>query len=444
MEFKFPKDFVWGTATASYQIEGAVKEDGRGESIWDRFSHIPGNVLNGDTGDIACDHYHRFEEDIDLMKSLGMKSYRFSIAWPRIFPNGFGKPNPKGIAFYKKIVALLIERGIKPAITLYHWDLPQKLQDIGGWTNPQVGDYFVEYCKYIFTELGDKVSTWITMNEPWVFTILSYERGEHAPGYKDTKAALTAAHNALVAHGKVVKAFREMSCRGEIGIVLNMGYKYPYNASEEALKAAETAHELENSWFSEPIFKGEYPKAPMAKYKELDLFPDIDVEELKIASEPIDFLGINYYSSAYIAKNNEDPYGICYKDGVQPKTEMGWMIIPEGLTDLLVKLSNDYNHVKIYITENGAAFNDIVSLDGTVKDTNRIDYLQRHFMAMHEAINKGVNLAGYYLWSFMDNFEWAFGYEKRFGIVHVDYATQKRTPKDSAKWYSEVIRNNGF
>lgn len=445
MKYKFPEDFIWGAATASYQIEGAANEGGKGESIWDRFSHISGNVQNGDNGDIACDHYHRMEQDVKLMKQLGLPYYRFSIAWSRIFPTGFGTPNKEGVDFYKRLIALLKENGIKPAVTIYHWDLPQALQDQGGWVNPAITDYFEKYSRYLFGEFGEDVSMWITLNEPWVFTILGYGVGEHAPGHKDMKAALKAAHNAAVAHGKAVKAYREMGLKGKIGITLNMGFHYADTDSKEDKMAAELAHQSLVSWFADPVLKGSYPKELTEVYKSEGLFPDVDLAELKLANQPIDFLGINYYSSNFVKHAESGAAGnFTFVDKGYPKTEMGWPIIPQGLEDLLLRLHKDYNGIDLFITENGAAANDLVALDGNVHDTNRQDYLVRHFGAMFNALEKGVNLRGYFLWSLMDNFEWAYGYSKRFGIIYVDYSTQDRIIKDSGKWYSEVIKNKGF
>ena len=445
MKYEFPSDFIWGSATASYQIEGAVNEGARGESIWDRFSHIPGNVHNGDTGDVACDHYHRLEQDVKLMKELGLHYYRFSIAWPRIFPEGDGNPNLEGVAFYKRLIGLLKENGILPAVTIYHWDLPQRLQDIGGWMNPAITDYFEKYAGFLFKEFGEDVPIWITLNEPWVFTILGYGFGEHAPGYRDMKSALKSAYNAVVAHGKAVKAYRETGLKGKIGITLNMGYEYPDTESEADKAAAEIAYQSVVRWFADPVLKGSYPKELTEKYKSAGLFPDITPEGLKLASEPIDFLGINYYSSNFVRQDKNKPVvQFAFVDKGYPKTEMGWPIIPQGLEDLLVRLHKDYEGIDLFITENGAAFNDIIAQDGRIHDTNRQDYLLRHFAAMHSAIEKGVNLKGYFLWSLMDNFEWAHGYSKRFGIIYTDYTTLDRIVKDSAKWYSEVIKNNGF
>jgi beta-glucosidase len=441
----FPQDFIWGTATASYQIEGAYKEDGKGESIWDRFSHSPGKVFKGHTGDVACDHYHRYEEDIKLLKKLGVKSYRLSIAWTRIFPEGRGQVNQKGIEFYKKLINLLIENEITPAVTLYHWDLPQKLQDIGGWTNPEVVESYVDFAKLMFKELGDLVPLWITHNEPWVVSILGNGWGNHAPGIRDFKTALLVAHNLMLSHGKAVKAYREMGFKGKIGITLNLSPTYAASVSEEDKLAAGLQDGFNNRWFLDPVLKGSYPEDLVQLYKEKDLLPEFKAEDLSIMSEQTDFLGINYYSRGVIKFNkNGYPLPIDYVQTNNDKTEMGWEIYPEGLYDLLTRLHKDYDGIDIMITENGAAFNDIVNREGQVLDDNRLDYIYKHLVQCHNAIEAGVNLKAYYVWSMMDNFEWAEGYAKRFGITYVNYETQERILKKSARWYSEVIKNNGF
>lgn len=445
MQHIFPKDFIWGTATAAYQIEGAYKEDGRGESIWDRFSHIPGNVFKGHTGDVACDHYNRVEEDVKLLKEIGVKSYRFSISWPRIFPEGRGEVNQSGLEFYKKLIYLLLQNDITPAVTLYHWDLPQKLQDIGGWANPEVADYFVEYAKLMFKELGDLVPIWITHNEPWVVSILGNAWGVHAPGLKDYKTALLVAHNILVSHGRAVRAYRDMGLKGRIGITLNLGPVYPATDSEEDRLAARIEDGFLNRWFLDPVLKGSYPTDMVDFYREKGLLPDFNEEDLKIINEPTDFLGINNYSRNVMKYNREGyPFPSNLVSTDNDKTEMGWEIYPEGLYDLLTRLHRDYDGVEIMITENGAAFNDIVNREGKVEDDNRLDYIHNHLSSCHRAIEAGVNLTGYYVWSFLDNFEWAEGYAKRFGITYVNYETQERILKKSGHWYSEVIKNNGF
>lgn len=441
----FPKDFTWGVATASYQIEGAWKEDGKGESIWDRFSHIPGKVLNNDNGDVACDHYHLYPQDVKLLKELGVKSYRLSISWPRIFPEGTGKPNRRGIEFYRTLIKLLRENGIEPAVTMYHWDLPQKLQDHGGWANRDIVDHFEHYARFIFKELGDLVSSWITFNEPWCTGFAGYWYGVHAPGITDFSTALLAIHHVLLSHGKAVKLYREMGYKGQIGITLNLSPYYPHSDSKLNRETAIRGDGFFNRWFLDPLFKGKYPADMVKFYSKKVVLPEIKKGDMELINTPADFLGVNYYSTSHVVHDSSEwplegkglPTG-------RDRTAMDWEINPDGLYDLLVRLHKDYDGVKIYVTENGAAFNDMINREGKVEDDNRVDYLYRHFEAAYKAMKNGVNLAGYYVWSFMDNFEWAFGYEKRFGIVYVDYKTQKRTLKKSALWYKEVIKNNGF
>ncbi len=444
-KFIFPKNFLWGVATASYQIEGAYKEDGKGESIWDRFCHIPDKVVNSDTGDIACDHYHLYPEDVKLLKELGVKTYRLSLSWPRIFPEGKGQPNEKGMEFYKKLINLLIENDITPAITLYHWDLPQKLQDIGGWANRKVVEHFESYARYVFKELGDLVPIWITHNEPWVVSFVGNWYGVHAPGITDFTTALQVSHNLLLSHGRVVKAYRQMDYKGQIGITLNMCSSYPASENAVDIEAAKISDSHNIRWFADPVLKGCYPEDLINLYKKKGILPFMPEEDLKEISVPIDFLGINYYSSHHIAYD-KNSYPLETKDieTGREKTFMGWEIYPEGLYDLLLYLHNNYNGINLMITENGAAYNDIVNHEGKVEDDNRLDYLYKHLIEAHKAIENGVNLIGYYVWSFMDNFEWAEGYSKRFGITYVDYKTQKRILKKSGLWYKEVIKNNGF
>lgn len=445
--YQFPKNFVWGAATAAFQIEGAYNEDGKCESIWDRFCKTPGKVEAYANGEVACDHYHRLEEDVQMMKDLGLRSYRFSISWCRIIPTGVGAVNEAGLAFYERLVDLLIEAGIEPCITLYHWDLPQVLQDKGGFANREFVDAFKQYAEVIFKRFGNKVKTFITFNEPWVITMLGYGEGVHAPGIRDFSTALLANHHLYLAHGEAVNLYREMGLDGKIGITLNMTYAYPADPNCEAdVLAAIRQDGYNNRWFAEPIFKGTYPEDMIEVFKQSNIvIPTFTEEEMAIISTPIDFLGINYYSGAY-SKHNPNQYPI-QVDGVDKgfdKTQMEWQITPHALKDLLVYLQENYQPKSIVITENGAAFNDMVDLNDTVNDPRRIDYLKRHFVAMHEAIEQGVKLDGYFVWSLMDNFEWAFGYRPRFGIVHVDYNTLKRTPKQSAYWYKEVIEHNGF
>ncbi|MGI6668620.1 MAG: GH1 family beta-glucosidase [Acetivibrionales bacterium] len=441
----FPDNFLWGAATAAYQIEGACREDGRGESIWDRFSHTPGMTYNGHTGDIACDHYHRYEEDIEIMKKIGLKTYRFSVSWPRIFPEGKGEPNEKGINFYKNLVKMLAESGIKPAVTLYHWDLPQKLQDSGGWANRDTVDCFVRYARYVFENLGETVPVWITHNEPWVASFVGNWYGDHAPGITDFKTAMKVSHNLLLSHGLTVKVYREMGFKGEIGITLNMNAVYPASEKEEDKEAAERYNEFLNKWFADPVLKGTYPEKLRQWLDDHGVAHEINSGDMETISQPVDFLGINNYYSSFIEYDSGYwPVYASEKDTGREKTQMGWEIYPEGIYDLLVYLRKRYGDIKILITENGAAFDDIVNHEGKVEDDGRISYLRRHLEQVHRAIQSGVDVAGYYAWSLMDNFEWGHGYSKRFGLVYVDYESQQRILKKSACWYGDVIKNNGL
>lgn len=445
-KFIFPEDFLWGAATSSYQIEGAYNVDGKGESIWDRFSHTSGKIHNNENGDIACDHYHRFQEDVALMKEIGLKSYRFSISWPRILPEGKGKVNQKGLDFYKRLVEELLQNDIQPAVTLYHWDLPQALQDEGGWVNRDTANYFTEYAGIVFQALGDRVPLWITHNEPWVVSFLGYAFGEHAPGIKDYAQALQAAHHLLVSHGMTVDCYRGLNLDGKIGITLNLTKAYPVTDSKKDREAAARMEAFINGWFLDPIFKAEYPQILSTIYEKEFGKSDIKEGDMEIINREIDFLGINYYTRSLVRHNAEDHLLECktIKNEETEYTEMDWEVYPEGLYDLLVHLNKNYTQKPLYITENGAAYPDKLGEDGRVHDINRINYLREHFKSVHKAIEEGVPLKGYYVWSLMDNFEWAYGYSKRFGIIFVDYEDQqKRVLKDSARWYSQVIRNNG-
>ncbi len=440
----FPDGFLWGVATASYQIEGGVTQDGRGESIWDRFSHTPGKILNGDTGDVACDHYNRYKQDVQLMKELGIKGYRFSIAWPRIYPQGRGQLNRKGIDFYNSLVDELLSSGIEPAVTLYHWDLPQALQDMGGWDNRDVANYFADYAFKMYDVLGDRVKIWITHNEPWVVAFLGNAFGIHAPGYTDFALAVRISHNLMLSHAKAVQAYRQAGGKGgQIGITLNLTPVYPASDNPEDMEAVRLVDGGQNRWFLDPVFKGEYPEDILALYQEKLNAPVIKDGDMEfIADHPVDFLGVNYYSRAVVKKGRETDFEHVRPEGVY--TEMDWEVYPDGLYDLLIRIDRDYNSPDIYITENGAAFKDDKVADDRIDDQDRLDYLKAHFEAAHRAIHDGVKLKGYYVWSFMDNFEWTFGYSKNFGIVYVDYDTMERTPKKSALWYREVIGNNGI
>ncbi|HEU4347833.1 MAG TPA: GH1 family beta-glucosidase [Actinoplanes sp.] len=448
---EFPRDFIWGAATASYQIEGAAHEDGRGPSIWDTFSRTPGKVFAGHTGDVACDHYHRYHEDVALMAELGLASYRFSVAWPRIQPDGTGPVNVRGLDFYDRLTDELVGQGIDPVVTLYHWDLPQSLQDRGGWTARETAEAFAEYAQIVHARLGDRVRTWTTLNEPWCSAYLGYASGRHAPGVTDPAAAFRAVHHLLLGHGLAARALRTAGAR-TVSIALNpasVGPLDPGNAAD--VEAARIVDGLHNRIFLDPLVKGHYPadmREHMRRFVALDFIADGDEA---IINAPIDLLGVNFYQPTYVSAKPGEPAspenpgaeGIASRAPVGPVTDMNWQIEPAGLTRLLERLHRDYG-VPLLITENGAAYPDGPSEDGRVHDTNRIEYLDGHLRACHDAISNGVDLRGYFVWSLMDNFEWAEGYAKRFGIVHVDYRTQARLPKNSARWYSDVIRRNGL
>jgi beta-glucosidase len=441
---QFPKDFKWGAATAAYQIEGAWNEDGKGLSIWDTFSHTPGKVRNGDNGDVACDTYHRYEEDIQLMKELGIQVYRFSVSWPRILPDGTGKVNQKGLDFYKRFVDKLLENGIEPFCTLYHWDLPQALQDKGGWANRETLDAFAEYAEVMFKEFSGKVKHWITLNEPWCSAFLSNMIGDHAPGFKDAQLAGNVAHNLMVAHGKAVKKFRELGMPGQIGYAPNVTWLEPYSNRQEDIDACKRSTGWFLEWFLEPVFKGTYPQFLVDWFAAKGFSIDIQEGDMEIINQPIDFLGINYYNgSVGRYKENAGFFDCENVDMGYDKTDIGWPIYPEGFYKVLNYITELYGQVPIYITENGACYNDEVE-NGRVRDTKRIDYLKSHITEINRCIDSGVNMKGYITWSLMDNFEWAFGYSMRFGIIHVDFRTLERTKKDSYYWYQHMIARNWF
>ncbi|MDO7977388.1 GH1 family beta-glucosidase [Oceanotoga teriensis] len=441
MKYQFDKDFLWGVATASYQIEGAYDQDGRIPSIWDTFSKTPGNTYMGHNGDEACDHYNKFKEDIALLKKLGIKAYRFSISWPRIFKDGKYKLNEKGLKFYKDLVEELKKNDIKPIATLYHWDLPQILQDEGGWSNPEIIKYFVHYASVMFNALGDDVEQWITFNETSVFLYLGYLYGIHAPGIKNLDLTLKAIHNVHLAHGETVKLFKNSNYKNQIGITLNLSPNYPYSVEEKDIIAAKTNDAFWNRMFLDPILKGSYPEEILNNPFGNTLKEIIKDDDMEIISHPIDFLGINYYSRSVIKhdENETFKYKSIPQDG--EKTSMGWEVYPDGLRVLLNYIKENYGNIPLYITENGAAYEDKLE-NGKIHDIDRINYLKRHFISAKKAIDEGVNLKGYYVWSFMDNYEWAEGYVKRFGLTYIDYETKERILKDSAKWYSQVIKNN--
>ncbi len=441
---RFPDGFVWGAATASYQIEGAVHEDGRGESIWDRFSRTPGKTANGDTGDVACDHYHHWQEDIQLMRTLGLNAYRFSIAWPRIVPDGRGHVNEAGLAFYDRLVDGLLEAGITPWVTLYHWDLPQILEDAGGWPNRATADAFAEYTDVVTRRLGDRVKHWITLNEPWCSAFLGYHNGHHAPGRTNLEDALQALHTLLLAHGQAVSIIRRNSPDAQVGITLNLAQVYPTTDSPDDQAAARRYDGYFNRWFLDPLYGRGYPQDMVALYG--GDAPATDAADFPIIAAPTDFLGLNYYSPTFVHNDPEAAFlqvGHTRREDLQ-YTAMDWAVYPQGLYDLLVRVPRDYPTGPLYITENGAAYPDQVSQNGEarVHDPDRTQYYAQHLQAAQRAIGAGVPLQGYFAWSLMDNFEWAFGYTRRFGITYVDYDTQQRTLKDSGRWYKAVIAAN--
>ncbi len=442
---QFPANFVWGAATAAYQIEGAVNEDGRSPSIWDVFSHTPGKTHQGNTGDIAADHYHRFMEDIALMEKLGLNGYRFSISWPRIIPEGRGTINQKGLDFYDRLVDELLAKGIDPYVTLYHWDLPQVLQDKGGWKERATSEYFVGYADAVTRRLGDRVKAWITLNEPWVSAVTGYITGEHAPGETDILAGVKAGHHLLLAHGMALPVIRLNMSRpdAEVGITLSTTFVEPGDDSTEAKDLALLVDVISNRLFLEPLFKGHYPK----ELPENFFMPMVPLEpgDLEIISQPMDFLGMNYYFRT-LPLNVEDfsTYKIRqYRPPEAQFTALDWEVYPQGLYRLLKRVHEEYFPGKMYITENGAAFKDVLEdseAGPVVHDPERKNYIIQHLRAAHQAIEEGVPLAGYFVWTLYDNFEWALGNEARFGLVYLDYPTQRRIFKDSGKWYSKFLQ----
>ena len=442
-DVRFPAEFVWGSATAAYQIEGASQEDGAGPSIWDRFSHTPGLMTNGDTGDIACDHYHRYLEDVAIMRDLGMQAYRFSISWSRVLPEGIGRVNQKGLDFYRRLVDALREAGIRPMATLYHWDLPAALDDRGGWLNRDVAEWFGEYAAVAYKALDDTVEWWATLNEPWVVTDGGYLHGALAPGHRNLFEAPIATHNLMRAHGRAVQVYRAEG-RHQIGLVVNLEPKYPFSQSEEDLAANRRADAYMNRQFLDPAFKGSYPKEMKEMFGEA--WPDFPSADFDLIKQPLDFVGINYYLRAVTKADptNAIERATRVRQTGAIFTETGWEVYPPALTAVLLWFKENYGPTPIYITENGAAFYDPpTAIDGTVNDPLRIYYLREHIRSVHRAIEQGVDVRGYFVWSLLDNLEWSHGYTKRFGIVHVDFQTLERTLKESAKFYREVIKSRG-
>lgn len=439
------KKFLWGTSTASYQIEGAFKEDGKGLSIWDVFSKEPGKIFQNNNGDIACDFYHRFESDIRLIKDLNVNAYRFSISWPRILPQGIGKVNQKGLDFYKRIVDLLLDANITPFVTLYHWDMPYELHLKGGFINNEFSDWFSEYTYTVMQALKDRVKFFATFNEPQCIISLGYDTGIFAPGYKVNKnELLRAVHNLLLSHAKSVQVIKSYNKDAQVGLVTCGSAYYPYQENQENIKALSKAYESQYNEdsvliYTDPIFFGRYPEQCYKNYPEF--YEKIDPNDLKLISTPVDYLGINNYEGVPIASDGNDGYKIVQRPDGYPKTDTEWAVEEDCIYWISRYLYERYNK-PIYITENGIANNDWVHLDGGVHDPARIDYLQRYIGKVQKAIKDGIDIRGYFVWSLMDNFEWASGYSRRFGLVHIDYKTQKRTPKDSYYWYRDFIKNN--
>ncbi len=445
----FPPDFLWGAATSAYQIEGAAHEDGRALSMWDRFAAIPGATYQGQTGEIAADHYHRMEEDVALMAELNLNAYRFSLSWPRILPLGNGAINQRGLDFYDRLVDALLARGIRPLATLYHWDLPVALQDRGGWLVRDTAYAFAEYAEVVARRLGDRVDWWLTQNEPWCSAYLGYADGIHAPGVRDKKLAVVAGHHVLLAHGLSVPRLRaHISPQAQVGIALDFYPVYAADDRPETLLAIKRADTFRNRWFLDPLFRGRYPD---------DLFTDLKVapppileNDGKIISVPIDFLGVNYYSRMIVRDRidaettigqtgHADSYEAVVRIPGATYTEMGWEVFPDGLANILMRIHREYAPKAMVVTESGAAFDDHWDGNGAVHDQQRIDYLHAHIQTVAKAIRQGVPIKGYFVWSFLDNFEWAEGYRKRFGLVYVDFPTQHRIIKDSGLWYASFV-----
>jgi len=439
----FPKEFIWGTATSAYQIEGAWNEDGKGPSIWDEFSHKPGKVANNENGDVACDHYHRWREDLDLLKELGLKAYRFSISWPRVMPAGTGNVNAPGLDFYDRLVDGLLARGIEPFPTLFHYDLPLALHEKGGWPERDTAFAFGEYARVLADRLGDRVNWWITINEPMVIAMLGYMSGQHAPGQHNPRAMVRAAHTLLLAHGEAVRAIRSASKHpAKIGIALNLAPVYPAHDRDVDRRAAENFDKISNRMFLDPILRGSYPPKLWGHFG--PFHPPIRDGDMEKIAEPIDFLGVNYYTRNVVAGSRWIPFmgGRMVKAEGGEFSEMGWETYPAGLGELLERIWNEYHPARLLVTENGMAVADVPDASGAVNDLRRIAYLRGHLAALHRTIQKNVPIGGYFVWSLMDNFEWALGYGKRFGLVYVDFTTQRRIPKSSFQWYSELIRRN--
>jgi len=448
-QFSFPKGFFWGTATASYQIEGAWKEDGKGESIWDRFAHTPGKIKNGDTGDIACDSYHRWRDDIALMQGMNLNSYRFSLSWPRIQPTGLGAANQTGLDYYSRLVDALLEAHIRPFVTLYHWDLPQPLQDAGGWPNRDMASRYADYVQVVAKKLGDRVTDWMLFNEPSVFTYSGYLVGEHAPGYASIVDFPRATHVVNLAQGMGFRALKTARPSARVGTAFNMSACEPKMDSEADKLAAERTHAITNVWFLQPALRGSYPEAFTFLPETVMRIKSGDMEQVRV---PLDFVGINLYVRTIASSvgaierttNLQDWLFPVKMEGAHegPMTDIGWEVWPKAVYDMVMRITHDYNRPVIEITESGCAYNEAPDSSGSVRDARRISYHQGYLAALAQAMTDGADVRGYHAWSLLDNFEWAEGYSQRFGFTYVDYKTQKRTMKESGKWYAKVAAEN--
>lgn len=442
----FPKDFLWGTATSSYQIEGAWKEDGKGESIWDRFTHTPGKIVDGSTGDVACDHYHKYGEDVALMRELGLQAYRFSVSWPRILPRGKGEVNSRGLDFYSRLTDTLLEAGIEPLVTLYHWDLPQALQDLGGWSNRDVAHWLADYASVVVRALGDRIELWTPLNEPQIFGMLGHFTGQHAPGIADPLQYLLASHHINLAHGEGVAAIRNEASGAKVGCVLQLPPIHPRSDSDEDRRAARILDGLMNRWYAEPVLIGSYPEDILDSLKDLEL--PIREGDLEHIHQPLDFAGLNLYSRLFAHHDPSVPLieatlDFDHRIPGASYTHFGWEIHPESIHESLMRFKNEWGDPPVYVTENGLATDDRL-VGGEVNDRERIDFLGAYLSEVRRAMDDGVKVKGYFQWSLMDNFEWAEGYTSRWGIVHVDFSSLRRTPKASAYWYRDLIASGGY
>lgn len=446
---QFPRGFIWGAATAAYQVEGAWRADGKGESIWDRFAHTPGRIANGDTGDVACDSYHRYAEDIALLKQLELQSYRFSVSWPRIQPSGRGPANARGLDYYKRLVDATLAAGIRPLVTLFHWDLPQALEEAGGWPERDTAARFAEYAETMVRALGDRARHWIVFNEPKTFSSVGYWYGAHAPGRKEPLAFVRATHVINLAQGEAVRAMKAVDGSAQVGSAFDVAPMYPASTSPEDVAAAERWHRFQNLWFLHPALHGRYPEGALAPDRQAELLGWRAGDE-KIVRAAFDFVGLNYYTSVLV-KAAPQGNGIPGLDteslwatmhGDHPKTDIGWTVYSQGFHDILTTMARETGSLPIEITENGASYNTAPDPDGRIRDAARVTYLRDHLQAMARAIDEGVPIRAYHCWSLLDNFEWAYGYSQRFGIVHVDFASQRRTIKESGHWYAEVAAAN--